>query len=80
MYTYKMIQIPPTIAINGKIDERGAAAAYLQHTVNTEAENGWEFQRIDTFSVDVQAGCFGALFGKKSGVTSYYVITFRKPV
>ena len=78
MYDYKMIQIPPNISVQVKAHKGNEAAAYLQSIVNEQAQHGWEFQRIDSFGVNVQPGCFDALFGKKAEISTYHVITFRR--
>ncbi|TNL11462.1 DUF4177 domain-containing protein [Kosakonia cowanii] len=77
MYTYKMVQVPPNISVKAKDNKNGIAAAYLQEVVNTQAVDGWEFQRVDTIGIEERAGCFG---GSKVGFANYYVITFRKEV
>lgn len=77
MYTYKMIQVPPTISVKAKDNKSGIAAAYLQDVVNSCAVEGWEFQRVDTIGIEERPGCFG---GNKTRLTHYYVITFRKEV
>jgi len=79
MYIYKMVQVPPNIEVRAKEQRGNEAAAYLQDVVNTHAENGWEFYRIDTIGVSVKPGCFDALFGKKDVLSHYYVISLRKP-
>ena len=78
MYEYKMVQIPPNIAVEMKNHKGNEAAAYLEGVVNRYAADNWEFQRVDTIGVQVQPGCFDALGGKKAESNSYYVITFRK--
>lgn len=76
-YQYRMIQIPPGISILGA--ERGTEAAeYLQQLANEQAQQGWEFYRVDTVGVEVNPGCLGALLGRKAQTTEYYVVTFRK--
>lgn len=76
-YTYKMIQIPPNIAVGDK-ESGKEAALYLQTTVNNQARDGWEFYRVDPIGVQVNPGCLGLLMGRKQELTTYYVITFRK--
>jgi hypothetical protein len=61
-----------------KAHKGNEAAAYLESVVNKYANEGWEFQRVDSIGVQVQPGCFDALRGKKAVDSSYYVITFRK--
>ncbi|MCT8824349.1 DUF4177 domain-containing protein [Glaesserella parasuis] len=75
-YTYKMIQVPPNIIADRK-NIQTAAADYLQEVVNTHAEEGWEFYRIDDFSTEEKAGC---LSGGKLTIRLYKVITFRREV
>ncbi|MGE7989753.1 DUF4177 domain-containing protein [Pseudomonas sp. NPDC089554] len=78
MYVYKMVQVPPNVEVDAKKHKGNEAAAYLQSVVNTHAEDGWEFYRVDTIGVAVKPGCFDALFGKKTELSSYYVISFRR--
>lgn len=80
MYTYKMVQVPPNISVEVQNHTGNVAAAYLQTIVNKYAKEGWEFQRVDEIGVQVNPGCFDSLFGKKTEVYSYYVVTFRKNV
>ncbi|WP_061324026.1 DUF4177 domain-containing protein [Serratia rubidaea] len=77
MYQYKMVQIPPNISVKAKDNKHGVAAQYLENVVNEYAQEGWEFQRVDTIGIEERPGCFG---GNKQGVVNYYVITFRKEV
>lgn len=78
MYEYKMVQIPPNISVQMKKHRGNEAAAYLETIVNEYAAEGWEFHRVDSIGVEVQPGCFGGLGGAKAGMTSYYVISFRR--
>lgn len=76
-YVYRMVQIPPTVFVrrSGSND----AARYLEDTVNGEAQFGWEFHRIDRFSVEEPAGCLSVLRGVSTIERDYQVITFRRP-
>lgn len=78
MYEYKMVQIPPDVAVREKEHRGNEAAAYLQHIVNDMARQGWEFHRVDPVGVNVLAGCLGAAGGAKGSHQVYYVITFRR--
>lgn len=78
MYTYKMVQVPPRISVASKAHRGNEAAAYLQDVVNTYAEEGWEFHRVDSIGVSVQPGCLAGLFGQGEKTSIYYVITFRR--
>ena len=78
MYKYKMVQIPPNVIVNAKkVSKDSAAAVYLENVVNEMAQDGWEFQRIDSIGVQEQPGCGR---GKQVGPVNYYVITFRQEV
>ncbi|MEZ8745945.1 hypothetical protein AB4516_15780 [Vibrio sp. 10N.222.54.F12] len=80
MYEYKMVQIPPNIAVDMKDSQGDDAARYLENVVNQYAREGWEFHRVDTIGVQIQPGCMDALKGRKMENASYYVISFRKEV
>lgn len=77
-YTYKMVQIPPNIEVQAKKHRGSEAAHYLESVVNKHAEDGWEFQRIDSIGVKTTAGCLASLFGHKETFSNYHVITFRR--
>ncbi|MDR6918951.1 hypothetical protein J2X66_005856 [Pseudomonas sp. 3296] len=79
MYIYKMVQVPPNIEVRAKEHRGNEAAVYLQNVVNTHAQGGWAFYRIDTIGVSVKPGYFAALQGKKNELNNYYVISLRKP-
>ncbi len=77
-WVYKMVQIPPQVAIGEGSSSRGVAAKYLESVVNEYSELGWEFQRVDAIGVQVNPGCLGGLFGAQTQQFNYYVITFRQ--
>ena len=78
-YEYKMVQIPPTISVQAAQHKGDEAAQYMESIANAHAEQGWEFYRVDTFSVVIPPGCLAALFGDKGSQNQYYVVTFRRP-
>ncbi|HEM6870794.1 TPA: DUF4177 domain-containing protein [Providencia stuartii] len=78
-YVYKTAQIPPNIEMN-KREAGNEAAIYLQSVLNEKAEDGWEFQSVETIGVAVRPGCFESLRGTKQSFTHYYVIVFRREV
>lgn len=78
MFVYKMVQIPPNIAVDMKAHKGNEAAAYLEGVVNEYAADGWEFYRIDSIGVQLKPGCFDVLGGKKEENSQYYVVSFRK--
>lgn len=77
-YTYKMVQVPPTIAVKSKEYRGSEAATYLQDVVSQMARDGWEFYRVDPIGVQVQPGCLGSLLGQVVQERTFYVITFRR--
>lgn len=77
-YQYKMVQVPPTIAVKAKEYRGNEAAAYLEELANQYAAQGWEFYRVDEVGVVIKPGCLGSLFGKKVEFYTYYVVTFRR--
>lgn len=78
-YTYKMVQVPPTILVKQKEHRGNEAAVYLQTVVSEHAEQGWEFQRVDAIGVQVQPGCLASLLGQRTSEVTYYVVTLRRP-
>ncbi|GGC63540.1 hypothetical protein GCM10011400_59220 [Paraburkholderia caffeinilytica] len=77
-FEYRMVQVPPNIAVRAREHRGKEAAAYLGRGVNEYARHGWEFYRVDSIGVNVQPGCFDALFGRKAQSATYYVVTFRR--
>lgn len=77
-FIYKMVQIPPNLSIQTGTAITNQAAFYLEKIVNTYAESGWEFYRVDQVGYEINPGCLGAFLGQSSQYLSYYVVTFRK--
>jgi len=75
---YRMLQIPPNIAVKQKDAQGNEAALYLQRIVNEQARQGWEFVRVDTIGVQTQPGCLASLLGGQATTLNYYVVTFRR--
>ncbi len=82
MKTYKMVQIPPNLAVAAKSMLGSApstaeiAAQYLERVVNDMASKGWLFERVDEIGVHSSPGCLAGLLGAKEMTTVYYVVTF----
>ncbi len=51
---------------------------YLNQIVNQEAQQGWEFHRVDTIGVEVAPGCLQGLLGQRNQTHHYYVVSFRR--
>jgi hypothetical protein len=70
LYEYKMVQLPPPLppplAAQEEDQEADKAARYLQAIANEQAEEGWEFYRVDAL-------------GDRGGQRQYFVATFRRP-
>jgi len=79
-WRYKMVQIPPNVAIEEGTSTRGVAAGYLELLVEKHAELGWEFYRVETIGIRINPGCLAALLGGQSQMELYYVVTFRVAV
>jgi hypothetical protein len=79
-WRYKMVQIPPNIAIQQGTSTTAVASAYLERVVEEHAELGWEFYRVDEVGVIVNPGCLTALLGGKGEFNRYFVVTFRCPL
>jgi len=77
-YTYKMVQVPPTISIQAKGQTGTEAADYLESVVNNMAGKGWEFLRVDSIGVRINPGCLASLLGQGPSEALYYVVTFRR--
>ncbi len=73
MYEYKTVEIPAKLfASNWKA--KNVASGVLQSVIEQQTKDGWEFYRVDNFSVTRPGGC---LFGG-TRVESYNVATFRR--
>lgn len=80
MYQYKMVQVPPNIEVSADKHKGNEAAVYLEGIVNSNARDGWEFYRVDGIGVNVKPGCLAGLLGQKEVLTTYHVVSFRKPL
>jgi hypothetical protein len=78
-WTYKMVQVPPTITVDARGERGTEAARYLEDLVNRQAERGWEFYRVDSIGVISEPGCLGFLTGHRRTDMTYHVVTFRRP-
>jgi hypothetical protein len=77
-YEYKMVQVAEHVVVREEALKGNEGAAYLQGVVNEQAQQGWEFFRVDEMSLSVSRP---ELFGTRSQgpVTRFYVVTFRRP-
>ena len=76
MYDYKMAQMPLGFKAS-RVEELGDLAAQnLAKVVGDNAVDGFEFYRVDAFTVVEPTGCSNS--GKEAN-TQCYVVTFRRP-
>jgi len=80
MFEYRMLQIPPRIEVKLKDAKGNEAAYYLSTIVNQEAQQGWEFFRVDSLGVKMKPGCLAGIFGAGETDRMYYVVTFRRQI
>ena len=88
MHEYRMFELNQGLQLDvtGKAGAGVRAAAdYLETFVNEQAADGWEFYRLDTFSVTEteRSGCYRITLGFFGEVRyshrDIYVATFRRP-
>jgi len=82
MYHFKMVEIPANVS--AKFGKGGnQIGPYLEKLANDFASGGWEFYRLDFFTVYENAGCgcLGLFLTLLGQVTTHeiriYVVTFR---
>ena len=77
-FEYKMIQVAEHVVVKEEALKGNEGAAYLQTAVNEQAQQGWEFFRIDEMTLSISSP---ALFGTRAQgtPTRFYVVTFRRP-
>lgn len=82
MHEYRMIPMPNAFVarFGTSINKQAALGAEaFTEFANEQASQGWEFYRVDTFTI-YDKGCLGGLFGGGTISSSeYYVATFRRP-
>lgn len=79
MYEYRMVQLGEE-PVAGSRFSTGTAANYLANVVGEQAAEGWEFYRVDSFSL-TSRGCLNTIsFGLLGQVSTehVYVATFRR--
>ncbi|MCC7385077.1 MAG: hypothetical protein IT384_24740 [Deltaproteobacteria bacterium] len=55
-----------------------AAVDQFASLISQQSAQGYEYYRMDHFSLVEQPGCIGALFGVKPSVLTYDVAVFRR--
>ena len=67
----------------GKITAKESAqnvAEQLKSLINTWAQQGWEFYRIDSVQIQISPGCLASLLGAKASYMNFDQVIFRWPV
>lgn len=74
--------VPFTGVVSTSDATRGQAVEQAVTTfaamVRTQAVDGWEYYRLDSFPVVVPAGCLMALLGGRDSVEPFRVAVFRR--
>jgi len=78
-WEYKMVPVAPSVEVRSGKSLGAQLAKHLEEIVDREAELGWEFYRVDTFTAVVSVGCLAIMVGLRPQNTNFYVATFRKP-
>lgn len=71
-YTYKMVQMAPSLVVQAGQQQGQEAANHLEELVNQWAAAGWEFYRVDSMGIYTPPGCLGGLFGGQTTHTQYW--------
>lgn len=77
LYDFKMMQLPQTFVL--RQDTGKEIAAYLERIAQEMGSQGWQFYRIDAVGVAVRPGCLEAIFGGRQTMSTYNIVTFRRP-
>lgn len=77
MYEYKMVQFPLVISFK---DGQGAGRVdnMLQQLVDKYANDGWEFYRIDKFTLIEETSISQNLMGQHDTIYDVGVVSFRR--
>jgi len=81
-YTYKVVAIPRDVEMMRGVSGPTPAervAGYVEQVINQQAQEGWEFYRMDTVNITEKPGCLGQLLGQKEATFAYNLLIFRKP-
>lgn len=76
-YQYKIIQVPSSVIMSSR--QQDALAKNIEAIINQYATAGWEFHRMDHFTIYVAPGCLAGLFGAQPTPKPEYLISFRRP-
>lgn len=80
-YEYKFIPISQWLTKKRDDETMGdTLAKYIKEKTDKQIEEGWEYYRTDTYTVNEQPGCFASLFGAKEKVATYNLLVFRKEI
>lgn len=77
MIQYKTVPAPSALQVSSKESQSAAVNAYAS-ILNAEAQQGWELVCIQEVPVVQNPGCFMALLGAKSTVTTFNMLVFKR--
>lgn len=52
----------------------------LEGVINQGAQEGWEFDQLNSVNIEIKPGCLSSLFGRKSDYTRFDMVIFKKLV
>jgi hypothetical protein len=70
--------VPFSVQIKAGENRVQAAAAQFQNMLVANTGDGFEYYRMDHYSLFEQPGCLTALLGAKASVITYDVAVFRR--
>lgn len=75
-FQYKIVQVPSSALLHSR--QQDGLARYIESIINQYASAGWEFHRMDYFTIFIAPGCLAGLFGALPIPRAEYPISFRR--
>ena len=78
---YDYAFVPVSQWLTKKTDDTSmgqALANHIKDIVQKLSNEGWEYYRSDSYTVNEKPGCLAVLFGAKEQVANYNLLVFRK--
>lgn len=75
-WEYRVVPFAASVKAGGNRVE--AAASQFQALIVSNTQGGFEYYRMDHYSLIEQPGCLAAMFGGKPSVITYDVAVFRR--
>jgi hypothetical protein len=77
-YHYKWYRCRPPSVSSRNSTREGKLPPISKRSSANGRKTGWEFYRVDSIGVQIQAGCLAALFGQGPQQRTYYVYYFPR--